>query len=555
MGTLAARASGSLTALRSVARNPDLRRLQLAAAGSIIGGGAYLVALVVYAYDQGGAAAVGLVSFLRLIPAAAAAPLVSSVGDRFTRRSVLAAADLTRAVLMAVAALLILADGPAAAVYATVCLTSIAATAFRPAQAAILPGLARTPEELAAANAAASTVTSVGGVVGPALGAALLVATSTELVFGLNALSFVWSAALVLGVRRAAERPARRARNPFGREALAGFSALFGERDLRLLTGLYGAQALVAGTINVFVAVLALEVLDRERSWVGVLTTAFGIGGLVGGVVALALVGRARLAGDFAAGLALFGAPFLLVAAVPEAAVALAAFAVTGLGNTLVDVSAVGLTQRAVPDPVLARAFGSLQSVLLAAVGLGALAAPLLVTALEPRGALLAAGALLPVLAVLAWPRLRRMDARAPDAAREVELLAASPLFAPLPARTLEQLAAELVPVAAAPGDAIVRRGEPGDRYYLVAAGTVRVEGDDGGPAVELGPGEGFGEIALLRDVPRTATVVANGPVELYALGREAFLAAVTSSPPSVAAADEVIGARLGEAAPGVAPA
>jgi MFS family permease len=546
--------SGSLTALRAVARNPDLRRLQLASVGSIIGGGAYLVALVVYAYDQGGAAAVGLVSFLRLIPAALAAPLVSTVGDHYSRRTVLVGTDVVRALLMGVASLLILVDGPPAAVYAVVCLTSIAATAFRPAQAAIMPGLARTPEELAAANAAASTITSVGGVLGPALGAVLLAATSTELVFAANGLSFVWSAAVLLGVRRAVERPARHARNPLGREALAGFSVLLGDRNLRLVTGLYGAQALVAGTINVFVAVLALELLDRGQAWVGVLTTALGLGGLVGGLVALSLVGRGRLAGDFAAGLILFGAPYLLIAAAPEAAVAVTAFILMGIGNTLVDVSGVGLTQRTVADEVLARAFGTLQSILLAAVGIGALVAPLLVSTIDPRGALVAAGVLLPALAVIAWRGLRTLDVRAPERARELELLAGDPLFSSLPVRTLELLATELGPVEVPAGEAVIRQGEPGDRYYLIASGTVQVHPAEGQPT-SLGRGEGFGEIALLRDVPRTATVTAVGAVELYALGREAFLQAITGSAPSLAAADEVIGARLAESASRAAPA
>lgn len=554
MAAAGTRASDSLAALRAVAGNPSLRRLQLAAAGSIVGGGAYLVALIVYAYEHGGAGAVGLVSFLRLVPAALAAPLVSIAGDRFRRRTVMVATDVVRALLMGVAALVVLADGPAAAVYAAVCLTSVAATAFRPAQAALLPGLARTPAELAAANAAASTVTSVGGVLGPALGAALLAATSTELVFAVNALSFCWSAALVRSVRPGAERPARRLRNPLGREALAGFSALLGDRDLRLLTGLYGAQALVAGTINVFVAVLALELLERGQAWVGVLTTALGLGGLAGGFVALALVARGRLGADFGVGLALFGAPYLLVAAWPEAAVAVVALTLMGLGNTLVDVSGVGLTQRAVADDVLARAFGSLQSVLLGAVGVGALLAPALVAGLDVRGALAAAGALLVGLALLGARRLRAIDARAAAPARQLELLAGHPLFAPLAARTLQQLASELEPLTVPDGTAVVRRGEPGDRYYLVARGAVLVE-PESGPRTTLGPGEGFGEIALLRDVPRTATVTAAGEAELYALAREPFLAAVTGSPPSLAAADELVGARLGEAAPGVAPA
>ena len=162
--------SESLRSLGDVFRNRDLRRLQLAWIGSIIGNWAYLVALVVYAYDQGGAAAVGIVGVLRMLPAAFAAPIVATLADRYPRKLVLIGADLIRAVLMVLAGLAIYWDGPAPAVYAIVTLATVAGTVFRPAQAALLPSLARTPAELTAANVASSTFESVGSFAGPALG-------------------------------------------------------------------------------------------------------------------------------------------------------------------------------------------------------------------------------------------------------------------------------------------------------------------------------------------------------------------------------------------------
>ncbi|MBA2332176.1 MAG: MFS transporter, partial [Actinobacteria bacterium] len=174
-------------------RNPNLRRIQLAWMGSVIGNWSYSVALAVYAYQQGGAAAVGLVAVIRLLPSAIAAPIVAVAADRFPRVWVMVAADLIRVPLMLLAALTILWEGPAPLVYAAAGVASVG-TAFRPAQAALMPSLARDPEELSAANVASSTVESVGSFLGPALGGLLLAATSAEIVFAVNGLSFVWSA-------------------------------------------------------------------------------------------------------------------------------------------------------------------------------------------------------------------------------------------------------------------------------------------------------------------------------------------------------------------------
>jgi hypothetical protein len=410
---------------------------------------------------------------------------------------------------MALIALVVLQEGPAWAVYALVTASAVSSTPFRPAQAALLPSLARTPDELTAANVAASAIASAGAIVGPAVGAAVLAASSVEQLFAFNALTFAWSALVLLGVREPERAGSvRRARNPFGREALAGLGALGGNRDLRFLATLYVAQTLVGGTLGVLAVVTAFDLLDGGDSEVGLLYTAFGIGGLVGGAVALALVGRGRLGEDFGVGLVLFGAPLALVPAFPRLAPVLVLFALVGIGNTLVDVAATTLLQRSVPDDVLARAFGTLQSLLLAALAVGSLLAPLLAETLGEAEALVAVGVVLPVLGLVSLPRLRRVDERGVEPTRELALLRGSPLFAPLPPRTLERLAASLEPLEVPAGTAVVRAGEAGERYYLVAEGTLRVEPVRGEPA-RLGPGESFGEIALLHDTPRTATVTA----------------------------------------------
>jgi predicted MFS family arabinose efflux permease len=455
------------------------------------------------------------------------------------------ASDLLRAAAMVGAALAVAGDAPAGVVYALAGFVSIVSTAFRPAQAALLPSLARTPEELTAANVASSTIESIASFVGPALGGLLLAATSTAVVFGATSGAFLWSALLVLGVSSA--RPARDVDASFEivGELLAGFRTILGQGRLRLLVGLYAVQTLVAGALNVLVVVVALEVLDLGQAGPGILNAAVGIGGVLGAVVALALIGRQRLASDFGAGLLLWALPMVLIGLWPHEAPTLVLLAVLGIGNTLVDVAALTLLQRATPDEVLARVFGVLESLLVGAIGLGAILAPVLVAAFGADGALIATGAFLGLVAVLSWRGLARIDAEVAVPERELALLGRLPLFAPLAPATLEHLARKLASVPVKEGEVIVRAGEPGDLFYVVASGTVEVDAE-GKPPQTLGPGDHFGEIALLRPVPRTATVVAREDGELLTLDRDEFVAAVTGHPESLEAADAVIGARLG---------
>lgn len=546
------RLAESLRTFRAVFANPGLRRIELALVGSVTGEWAYAIALAVFAYGRGGAAAVGLVGLIRFLPSALAAPFAAILGDRYRRGLVMVLADVVRALAMVAAAAAVFVDAPAGAVYALAGVVSLVSTAFRPAQAALLPSLARTPDELTAANVASTTIESIGSFVGPALGGLLLAATDAGVVFAATAATFVWSALLVLGV---GSEPAPRERigeTGIAAEAAAGFRVIASEARLRLVLALYGAQTLVAGALNVLIVVAALDLLDLGQSGPGFLNSAVGIGGLVGALVALVLVGRRRLASDFGLGLVLWGVPIALIGVWPSEAAALVLLAVLGIGNTLVDVAALTLLQRAAPDEVLARVFGVIESLLVGALGAGAILAPLLVSLFGIRSALIATGALLPALAAVAWRRLVGIDAEVAVPERELALLRGLPMFAPLPAATLEHLAGALVARWVDAGSTVVREGEPGERFYVVGSGRVDVS-QDGRALATLGPGEYFGEIALLREVPRTATVVAREDSELLTLERDEFVAAVTGHAESKEAADAVIGARLGSLRTGMA--
>ncbi len=529
-------------------RNRDLRRLQLAWLGSVIGHWSYSVALSVYAYGQGGAAAVGLVWVIRLIPAGLLSPVLATFADRFARKRVMIVTDLVRAGLMAAATALIVADAPAPTVYAVAVAATVIGVVFRPAQAALLPQLARDPSELTAANVASSTIESVASFAGPALGGLLLAVTSTEVVFAVNGVSFLWSAAMVLGITVAATTgDGKKERPGFVRELTAGVGAITGSRQVATVSGLYAAQTLVAGAMNVLVVVLALDLLDTGVAGVGYLNSMIGVGGILGGFVALVLATRRRLAADLGIGLALFGLPLLVIGLVVEIPVALVAFAVLGIGNAMVDVTALTLLQRIVPNDVLGRVLGTLEGVLLAAIGLGALLTPLLIEVAGAEATLVIAGAVLPALALVSVGVLRAID-RTQQAPEHTELLRAVPIFGPLPEPVLEHLAAALEEVRHPTGTAVITLGEHGDRFYVISDGEVEIEGRT------FGPGDSFGEIALLRDVPRTATVTVLSDVVLQALERDEFLAAVTGHESAKAAADEVVAARLGRLESGLPP-
>src|SRR4029453_16302667 len=333
----------SLGAFRDNFSNPQLRRLQLAGICSVMGLWAYTVALAVYAYEVGGAKAVGIVTLARAIPAAISAPFTSTLADRLPRVPFMVATNIGRAAAIGGAGAVALAGGSEWVVYTPAGIPAILGTAFLPAESALLPDLARTPEELTAANVVRSTIESVGSFAGPAIGGAMLAFWSPGAVMLVTAAAFVWGAVLVSLIRPRADQRAREheadAGGHFLRESAGGFKAIAHNRSLRVVVLLYAAQTLLAGALGVLVVVTAFELLHRNDSAVGLLNAAMGIGGVAGALAAFALIGRKRLASDFGLGIILWGAPLALIGAWPNTAVALVALGVLGLGNTLVNVA------------------------------------------------------------------------------------------------------------------------------------------------------------------------------------------------------------------------
>ena len=547
MRGMVSRAGGSAAGFREVFHNPNLRWLELAWSASIVGHYAYLIAVSVYAYTVGGDKAVGLIFLARLVPAALAAPFAGLLGDRFPRQRVLVVANITRVVLVTGAAVCVFADVDPFFVYVLAIAATIANTPLRSALAALTPTLARSPSELTAANAVASGVDSLALFAGPALAGVLLALTSSAVVFTITAALILVSTAFILLIRTTeVDRPRGEIEaGTLASEALAGFRAIGSHTSLRVLVGLVAAQPAVAGAVQVYIVVASVELFGFGDGGVGLLNSAIGIGAFIGAVAALSLTGVQRLSPAFMVGIALWGLPLVVLGFWPAAGLAVAMFGVLGFGNSIAGVSGMTLVQRTVADEVMARVFGVIQMLNLTSMGIGAALAPLLISIFGLEWALVVTGAFLPVLVVLTRPWVSRIDAAAKvPPTDELRILTSVPIFSPLPGPSLESLATRLVPLRLDPSTVIVRQGDPGDRFYMLVEGTVDVT-TDGQSLGELEAGAYFGEIALIRGIPRTATVTARTHVVLYALDRDDFLAAVTGHPPSAEAAESVVSARL----------
>jgi hypothetical protein len=397
----------------------------------------------------------------------------------------------------------------------------------------------------------ASTIESIATFAGPALAGILVAIVSAGLVFLMTAGMLIVSAFFLMRIHAPKAAPKDEVQtSTILSEAFAGFRTIGRERPLRVLVGLLAAQTLLFGALQVFTVVLAVDVLDIGTPGVGYLTSALGVGAVIGAISAVGLTGARRLSPAFIGGIVLIGAPLVVLGLWAQTVEALILLGVVGFGSSVVDVAGLTLVQRAVPENVLARVFGVIQMAFYASIGIGAIVTPRLIDWLGTEHAILATGLFLVALTVVLAPRLMTIDAAAePPEPDELRLLGRIPIFAPLPGQTLEHLATRLVPLRVEPGTVVVKQGDEGDRFYLIAEGELDVSADDQ-PLSKLEAGDYFGEIALLRDLPRTATVTAASTAVLYGLDRADFLAAVTGHSPSAQAAEEVVSARLATFSP-----
>jgi MFS family permease len=540
--------SQAVSALPALARNENLRRVELAWGASIAAEWTHFVALGVFAYNAGGASAVGIAGLVRMLPAAFVAPFASALGDRFRRERFLVAVSLAGAAALGGSAAAYFLSRSELIVFALAAVVGVTSTLFRPALQATLPSLATTPEELIAANGATSTLESLGTLLGPLVAGVLVSVANVGVVFLVASAALLVAAAQLRGVLVEGRiQVIASSRMPRPRELLAGgFRAVVSEPTTRLLVFLTTAQSFIRGCLNVLIVVGVFQLFGAGAGAVGYLTAAVGVGGLVGAFGALSLKGR-RLAVPFGISLVFWGLPIILIAAWPSVPAGIFLLAVVGAANSVEDVAVFTLFQRIVPDHVLTRVLGIVWGLAMGAIAIGSVAATGIVALVGSRTAFVVVGAILPLATLIVWRQLARIDREMLPPADELAIVEGVPLFAPLSIAAKEHMAARLVEVPVTAGEVVIRTGDSGDRFYMVADGALEVTN---GVHAEAHRGDFFGELALLRDIPRTATVIATTRSRLYALEREDFLAAVTGHSAVRAAGEAVVEQRLRPAKP-----
>ncbi len=540
--------TGALVTVRAVLRLPSLRRLIPAFLAFSITEWASWIGVVVFAYSQGGPVEAGVVAGVVFLPSIIVAPAASMVGDRWPRARVLAGAYAILAASMAATAVaLVFAPPIVAYAMATVAATSI--TLIRPAHAALLPEVAQTPDELAIANAASGTVEGLGALIGPLLVGVLVGIAGPAAVYATNALLALGSTLAVLPLARASRSlagvtAALPRGHRLGRELAAGLRAVAHDRRLIAVMAILSGAIALLGAFNVLVAVIAIELLGGDESTIGYVSAVAGLGSVLGAAGTGLLMGRERLATAYVAAGALFAGAVALIGLGPGPVVILACVVAAGLGWAFVYVEALTLAQRLAGDDVMSRVFGVMEATMMASQALGALAVPVLIATVGMLPAIVVCGVAFGVIVAIAAPTLIRADRLVPSRLRHLRALRAVPMFGPLSGPVLERLANGATPLSVDPGAAIVTAGEVGDRFYVILSGDVEVTTPSGGVRRQT-RGDSFGEIALLRDIPRTATVVAVTPTELLALDRGPFLEALTGQPRSRALADAASRRRL----------
>lgn len=532
--------------LRTVAGNRDLRRVELAFVTFNSAEWASWLAVLVYAYAQGGVTESGVVATVMLVPAAALAPVLAVVMERFAPGKALLAAYVAQATTCAAVAAALLAHEHPLVIYVLFAAAAVAITATRPTQSGFAPGLARSPEQLTATNVVSGWIESLSIFAAPALAGVVLAVSSPGMVFALVGAGCAVGAVLVAPLRNAIAAVERADDSDGVERARLGGSLAFVRRDphARTLVLMLAAQGIAIGSLSVLYVELAQGVLHRGGDWAGYLNGAFGVGGVVAVAATARFVRQPRLAVPLVLSVIVWTLAFAGLAALPGLLGAVALITVAGGARAAFDVAGRTLLQRVARPDLLSRVFGLLEGLQMTAYAVGSLLAPALVWVGGAPAAFIGVGAVLPLVALTARRRLLGIDRHATVPVVEIALLRSIPLFAPLAPPTLESLARALVPVMVPAGTDVIRQGDEGDRFYVIADGEVDIVAD-GRLVTTHGRGVGVGEIALMYDVPRVATVTARRDTQLYALERDLFLLALTGHTTTRRRAADLAATRL----------
>ncbi len=558
---------------RAALGNPALRRVGYAYA--LFGAAEFglWIALLVFAYHHGGATAGMVMVLVQLLPCVLFSPFLGALADRHRVATVLRIGYGFQAGSMAALAVAIATGVPDAVVFLLAPLTALSLTVTRPPQAALLPFIVRTADELTAANVMTGWTDGAASLAGPLVAGLLLAWRGPGLAVAAMAMMACGSLVLMLGVvgPEAAAPPVRSASDPGGgapeddgatgdhtvepeAEPHGLGAVLLSARsnlrtatqvpELRVLFVLHTFYFVLIGSLDLLCVVLAVELLHMGAGGPGFLNAAIGAGALAAGFVTAFLVGRQHLATTLTVSVAVAVSALAAIELVPRVAPAILLLGAVGLAGAVFDVTGRTLLQRSAPPDAVAGAFSVYEALMDLGLALGAVLVRVALALGGIPAALCSPAVVAAVLVAVVWHRLRIIDSAATVPQVEIQLLRAIPLFAALPAPSIEGIARQLDSLSVTEGTVVVTEGDLGDDYYAVADGTLAVS-RNGRRLGTLSRGDGFGEIALIRQVPRTASVTALSDALLYVLGKEPFVVSVTGHAPTASAAGSIIAEHL----------
>ncbi|MEI6363800.1 MAG: MFS transporter, partial [Actinomycetes bacterium] len=533
--------------LRALRSRSGLRRVLLAyALFGLVDLGTWF-AIILFAFARGGPKLAGLVAVCEVLPAAFIAPLLAGIAEKLPRGTALIAGYSTIAIISAIQMAALAMDAPLVVIVVIASLLCIAIAVVRPIHFVALPQLARSPEDLVSANALSTIADGWALFAGPIIAGWLTQTTGSWAVFALATVTAAAAAAvcLNLGLVRPSAEEVEEEEVPEWRAALDGLIMISRDWAALALLVIMATRFVVAGASDVLGVTFSEDVLGLGESGAGIMLAGLGIGALVGGAMSASFAVRRNLAPSVGLSGTLVGLALAVVMFVVVLPPAMALLAVVGLAGSLLMVSGRTLLQRTNDDRVLARVFAVQEGVALLGVAVGAALAPAIVEWLHPAGAFGFFGIAIALFVAAGFLLVRKLDARAVYLPKEIELLRLVPFLSVIPSYELERLAKNAEWIDVSPRVDVIRQGDPGDRFYVIESGEFEVTVDGARRPDLVERGQGFGEIALLYAIPRTATVTSRTSARLLSLSGDDFLAAVTGNADGRAIADEVTRAHL----------
>lgn len=537
--------AGRWRALLECMVDRDISRLLIIVGARSATDVALFLATSVVAYELGGATAVGVVGAVRVLPSMVTAGSAALVADRVRRPLVIAGVNACFVMVALALAAGVLLDLGLVYLVLVQGVGSVVSGLIKPSMQALLPQLVQEPRRLLPANSAWGLIDAIGGVTGPAAATALLFAVGPEGVLFALAGVYAATAWLALTIRTPFQPPTHLAhRRSFWRDSVGGVS-LFMRRGGRAHFAVFLTQRLLSGLVTAFVILYAHDIAGPDGdSTSGTLLAALGVGAFIGSAAAMVTHGHGRV--WFVTGSVLTSLPLALVGLTSHVPVAFALLLVSGAGAALAGTHGATLLNRWLPDHVAGRAWGALFGVGAATAAIGSLAAPVLANWLGIHEAMVPVGLLAALVPIVCSPGLRFLESSATPRPEALAVVSRNEFLSNLPDVCLERLAAAAESRQIAAGDVVVAQGEIGDEFFMVESGELQVS-QDGHDVRVLGPGDSFGEVALLHSIPRTATVAAVTPSALLTLDHEIFVATVSGHAPTEDWAEGSVAGLLAE--------